>query len=96
MIDSFTKVKDEDAAHMARKISQTEGLFVGYTSGAALQAVKQLVAQGEFDENANVVVIFPDHGSRYMSKIYNDQWMQEQGFVDAKSTANEQHIEYIK
>lgn len=95
-IDYFVKVKDEDAAHMARKISQTEGLFVGYTSGAAMQAVKLLDAEGRFDENSKVVVIFPDHGSRYMSKIYNDQWMQDQGFFDSKSTATEQHIEYIK
>ncbi|WP_194850356.1 PLP-dependent cysteine synthase family protein [Nonlabens antarcticus] len=96
VIDSFTKVKDEDAAHMARKISQTEGLFVGYTSGAAMQAVKQLVKEKEFGEDAVVVVIFPDHGSRYMSKIYNDQWMQDQGFFDSVSTGAEQHIEYIK
>ncbi len=95
-IDYFVKVKDEDAAHMARKISQTEGLFVGYTSGAAMQAVKLLNEEGRFDENSKVVVIFPDHGSRYMSKIYNDQWMQDQGFFDSKSTATEQHIEYIK
>ncbi|WP_438962893.1 PLP-dependent cysteine synthase family protein [Nonlabens sp.] len=95
-IDYFVKVKDEDAAHMARKVSQTEGLFVGYTSGAAMQAVKLLDAEGRFDENSKVVVIFPDHGSRYMSKIYNDQWMQDQGFFDSKSTAAEQHIEFIK
>jgi cystathionine beta-synthase len=95
VIDKFTKVKDEDAAHMARRISQTEGMFVGYTSGAALQAVKQLVKENAFGEDAVVVVIFPDHGSRYMSKIYNDQWMQDQGFFDSVSTATEQHIEYI-
>ncbi|ARN77783.1 cystathionine beta-synthase [Nonlabens spongiae] len=95
-IDSFTKVKDEDAAHMARFISRTEGLFVGYTSGAALQATKQLAAKGAFDENSKVVVIFPDHGSRYMSKIYNEKWMDEQGFNDAKSLSETQHIEYIK
>jgi cystathionine beta-synthase len=96
VIDKFTKVKDEDAAHMARKISQTEGMFVGYTSGAAMQAVKQLVKENTFGEDAVVVVIFPDHGSRYMSKIYNDQWMQDQGFFDSVSTAAVQHIEYIK
>jgi cystathionine beta-synthase len=96
VIDSFTKVKDEDAAHMARYISRTEGLFVGYTSGAAMQAVKQLSSQGTFNENSRVVVIFPDHGSRYMSKIYNDQWMQDQGFSDTKSMAAAHHIEYIK
>jgi cystathionine beta-synthase len=96
VIDSFTKVKDEDAAHMARHISRTEGLFVGYTSGAAMQAVKQLAAEGAFDKDSKVVVIFPDHGSRYMSKIYNDQWMQDQGFTDSISSAASQPIEYIK
>lgn len=96
VIDSFTKVKDEDAAHMARKISQNEGIFVGYTSGAAMQAVKQLAVKGVFNADSKVVVIFPDHGSRYMSKIYSDKWMEEQGFFDAVSTAPEQHIEYIK
>lgn len=95
IIDSFTKVKDEDAAHMARHISQTEGLFVGYTSGAAMQAVKILAGQGVFDHKSKVVIIFPDHGSRYMSKIYNDDWMQEQGFFDSQTVAK-QPIEYIK
>jgi cystathionine beta-synthase len=95
IIDSFTKVKDEDAAHMARHISQNEGLFVGYTSGAAMQAVVQLANHGEFNEDSKVVVIFPDHGSRYMSKIYSDKWMQEQGFFDTV-TSEKFPIEYIK
>ncbi|MGB3591519.1 MAG: cysteine synthase family protein [Nonlabens sp.] len=94
-IDHFEKVKDEDAAHMARHISQTEGLFVGYTSGAAMQAVKQMARQGMFNEDSKVVVIFPDHGSRYMSKIYNDEWMQAQGFFDSRTTVK-QPIEYVK
>ncbi|MGB2088597.1 MAG: cystathionine beta-synthase, partial [Psychroflexus salarius] len=55
--------------------------FVGYTSGAALQGVMQLAEQKEFDENSHVVIIFPDHGSRYMSKIYSDAWMKSQGFM---------------
>ncbi len=95
IIDSFTKVKDEDAAHMARHISQNEGMFVGYTSGAAMQAVMQLADQGEFDKDSKVVVIFPDHGSRYMSKIYNDKWMQDQGFFDTK-ISEKFPIEYIR
>ncbi|MGB5981072.1 MAG: cysteine synthase family protein [Nonlabens sp.] len=96
VIDSFTKVKDEDAAHMARFISRTEGLFVGYTSGAALQATKQLADEGAFNKDSVVVVIFPDHGSRYMSKIYNEKWMEDQGFTDTKTLSEIQHIEYIK
>ena len=95
VIDTFVKVTDEDAAHAARALASTEGLFVGYTSGAAFQAIKQLQAEGEFTENSRVVVIFPDHGSRYMSKIYSDDWMQEQGFFDSVHTGETQKIEYI-
>ncbi|MCK7590482.1 cysteine synthase family protein [Subsaxibacter sp. CAU 1640] len=96
LIDKFIKVTDEDSAHTAREISRSEGLFVGYTSGAAMQAVKQLNEEGEFKITDRVVVIFPDHGSRYMSKIYSDKWMEEQGFLDSKSTAKIETIEYIK
>ena len=83
-IDFFVKVTDEDSAHTARELAKTEGLFVGYTSGAAMQGIKQLEKEGEFTEESNVVVIFPDHGSRYMSKIYDDEWMEKQGFLDSK------------
>ena len=93
VIDSFTKVTDEASAHTAREIATQEGLFVGYTSGAVMQAIKQLAAAGEFDENSRVVAIFPDHGSRYMSKVFSDQWMQEQGFTANKA---DQEIEYIQ
>ncbi|MDN3706373.1 pyridoxal-phosphate dependent enzyme [Myroides ceti] len=96
VIDKFIKVSDEDAAHMARKISKTEGLFVGYTSGAAFQAAKQFAEEGEFDENSNVIIIFPDHGSRYMNKIYSDEWMNEQGFFDNVNREEEKQIEFIK
>ena len=94
-IDKFIKVTDEDSAHTAREISKTEGMFVGYTSGAAMQAVKQLSHQGEFKENDEVVVIFPDHGSRYMSKVYNDKWMEDQGFFESKNFVSKD-IQYIK
>ncbi len=95
-IDQFIKVTDEDSAHTAREISRTEGLFVGYTSGAVMQAVKQLHRRGEFDENSQVVVIFPDHGSRYMSKIYSDQWMKDQGFFDSKHVEDKQQVQFVK
>ena len=96
MIDKFMKVSDEDAAHTARELARTEGLFVGYTSGAAMQGLKQYQEDGEFDENSNVVLIFPDHGSRYMSKIYSDDWMNEQGFLDAQKDSKSHSIEIIK
>lgn len=95
IIDKFEKVTDESSAHTARELAKTEGLFVGYTSGAAMQGLKQLEEEGEFDNNSNIVVIFPDHGSRYMSKIYNDEWMDQQGFFDSE-TAEIHKIEYIK
>ena len=95
LIDKFIKVTDEESAHTAREISKTEGLFVGYTSGAAMQALKQLNEEGEFKEGDKVVVIFPDHGSRYMSKVYSDKWMGEQGFFDSKTEVSES-IQYIK
>lgn len=94
-IDSFTKVTDEESAHTARELAKTEGLFLGYTSGAAMQGIKQLSEEGAFDTESVVVVIFPDHGSRYMGKIYNDKWMAQQGFMDAKSLKAES-IQYIK
>lgn len=94
-IDTFTKVTDEESALMARKLAITEGLFSGYTSGAALQGVKQFDEEGVFDQNSVVVVILPDHGSRYMSKIYNDTWMEQQGFLE-NEVAMVQAVQYIK
>ena len=82
VIDIYEKVTDKDAAFAAREIIQKEGMFLGYTSGAVIQATRQYNALGMFDENSFVVLIFPDHGSRYMNKIYSDSWMREQGFLD--------------
>ena len=77
VIDEFVKVTDKDAAITARELARTEGLFMGYTSGAAMQAVKQYAEMGRFDESSIVVVLFADHGSRYMNKIYSDEWMKK-------------------
>ncbi len=96
IIDEFIKVTDEESAHTAREIAKTEGLFVGYTSGAAMQAIKQLGEEKRFKKDDYVVVIFPDHGSRYMSKIYSDKWMSEQGFFDSVNAEAAQIIQYIK
>ena len=95
VIDTFVKVTDEDSAHTAREVTRKEGLFVGYTSGAAMQAVKQLQQEGKFNDKSCVVIIFPDHGSRYMSKIYSDDWMSEQGFFDTASQEASNKIEYV-
>ena len=96
VIDEFIKVTDEESAHMARAVSRTEGIFSGYTSGAAMQAVKLLHEAGEFSAQSQVVVIFPDHGSRYMSKIYSDSWMEAQGFFDSKSVGETRKVQHIK
>lgn len=96
IIDKFIKVTDEESAHSARELAKTEGLFSGYTSGAAIQGVKQLAEEGEFNKDSKVVVIFPDHGSRYMSKVYSDDWMNEQGFFNIKTESDAQSIEVIK
>ena len=96
IIDKFIKVSDEESAHTTRELAKKEGLFVGYTSGAAFQAVKQYAEEGEFDANSNVVIIFPDHGSRYMSKVFSDDWMNEQGFFDSVNQEEALKIEIIK
>lgn len=96
VIDKFTKVTDEDSAHTAREIARTEGLFVGYTSGAVMQGIKQLSEEGEFAEDSNIVAIFPDHGSRYMSKVYSDAWMEAQGFMETDETHLIEKVQYVK
>ena len=96
IIDFFEKVSDEASAHSSREIALKEGIFVGYTSGATMQAVKQLSKQKVFSNDSNVVLIFCDHGSRYMSKIYSDKWMNDQGFFDSEKTDLEKPIEHIK
>ena len=96
VIDQFMKVTDESAAHTARELAKTEGIFAGYTSGAAIQATKQYDNEGMFDKDSNVVVLLPDHGSRYMSKIYNEEWMSDQGFFDSIHNEDVKKVEYIK
>jgi cystathionine beta-synthase len=96
IIDKFTKVSDEESAHTTREIALTEGLFVGYTSGAVVQAIRQFAEDGEFTVDSNVIAIFPDHGSRYMSKVFSDDWMNEQGFFDTINIEEKQKIEFIK
>ncbi len=82
-IDAFTKVTDRDGAVMARRIAKEEGIFIGYSCGSCLQGLMQMKDQLKKDDV--VVCIFHDHGSRYVGKIYNDQWMMERGFMDVKT-----------
>ena len=83
VIDKFEKVTDKDAAVMARRITKEEGIFVGYSAGSAIAGLLQL--KETLKPTDVVVVIFHDHGSRYVGKIYNDQWMMERGFLDVKT-----------
>ena len=77
VIDEFVKVNDKESALAAREISRRTGIFCGYTSGAAWVATQKYNQNSPFDANSVVVVVFPDHGSRYMNKIYSDKWLQE-------------------
>src|SRR5216117_2502607 len=83
VIDYFEQVTDKDGAIMARKIAREEGLFCGYSAGSCLQGLMQLKSKLKKDDL--VVSILHDHGSRYVGKIYNDQWMIERGFIDVKT-----------
>ena len=78
IIDSFEKVKDEDAAIYSRRLAKEEGIFAGNSCGAAVRGVVQL--KKHFSKNDVVVVLLHDSGSRYVGKIYNDDWMKEKGF----------------
>jgi len=83
VIDAFEQVTDKDAAIMARRLTREEGIFCGYSAGTALQGLFQL--KDRLSKDDLVVVVLHDHGSRYMGKIYNDQWMMERGFMDVKT-----------
>ena len=80
MIDHFEKVTDKEAAVMTRRIVREEGIFVGNSAGAAIAGLLQL--REHFDEDDLVVVVFHDHGSRYLGKMFNDDWMREKGFLE--------------
>ncbi|MFN4284566.1 MAG: pyridoxal-phosphate dependent enzyme [Lacibacter sp.] len=82
-IDHFEQVTDKDGAIMARRLAKEEGLFCGYSAGSCLQGLMQLKHRLKKDDL--VVCILHDHGSRYVGKIYNDQWMLERGFLDVKT-----------
>ncbi len=88
VIDGFTKVTDKDAAIYTQRLAKEEGMFLGNSAGAAIKGVLQL--KDHFKEDDVVVVLFHDHGSRYVGKMFNDEWMRERGFIedDVKSAAD--------
>jgi cystathionine beta-synthase len=79
LIDGFEKVTDRDAAIMTRRLPREEGIFAGNSAGAAMAGVLQLADR--FKAGEMVVVIFHDHGTRYLGKMFNDDWMREKGFL---------------
>jgi cystathionine beta-synthase len=83
VIDHFEQVTDKAGAIMARKLAKEEGIFCGYSAGSCVQGLVQL--KNKLKKDDLVVCIFHDHGSRYVAKIYNDQWMIERGFLDVKT-----------
>src|SRR3954468_1839026 len=80
VIDHFEKVTDKDAALMTRRLAREEGIFAGNSAGSAMAGLLQL--KEHFTKNDLVVVIFHDHGSRYLGKMFNDDWMREKGFLE--------------
>jgi len=84
VIDKFEKVTDKDAAIYQRKLAKEEGIFVGNSAGSAIKGLLQL--KDELTEDDVVVVLFHDHGSRYVGKMFNDDWMRERGFLEEDKT----------
>lgn len=80
IIDKFEKVTDKDAAIWQRRLAKEEGIFVGNSAGSAIKGIVQL--KDELKEGDVVVVLFHDHGSRYVGKMFNDDWMRDRGFLD--------------
>ena len=80
VIDHFEKVTDKDAAIMTRRIAREEGIFAGNSAGSAMAGLLQL--KDRFTAKDVIVVIFHDHGSRYLGKMFNDEWMREKGFIE--------------
>ena len=80
LIDGFTKVTDKDAAVYTRRLAKEEGMFLGNSAGAAVKGLLQL--KEHFKKDDVVVVLFHDHGSRYVGKMFNDEWMKKMGYIE--------------
>lgn len=86
VIDGFTKVTDKDAAVYTRRLAKEEGMFLGNSAGAAIKGLRQIHKEYGFTENDVVVILFHDHGSRYVGKFFNDDWMKGMGYLNEDGT----------
>ncbi|HYG39588.1 MAG TPA: cystathionine beta-synthase [Cytophagales bacterium] len=91
LIDTFIKVTDRDSAIMTRKLAREEGMFVGWSAGSAVYGALEY-AKEHLKEGDLMVVLLPDHGTRYLNKIYNDNWMKDHGFVESRAYATAKDI----
>jgi cystathionine beta-synthase len=95
LIDHFIKVTDKDGAIMTRRLSREEGLFVGWSCGSAVVGALEYARQ-HLREDDLMVVVLPDHGTRYLAKIYNDSWMKDHGFLESREFATARDIIHTK
>ncbi len=91
LIDTFIKVTDKDGAIMTRQLAREEGLFVGWSCGSAVFGALEY-ARSNLAEDDTMVIILPDHGTRYLGKIYNDNWMKDHGYIESIDFANARDI----
>mgnify|MGYP006197074287 CR=1 FL=1 len=91
LIDHFIKVTDKDAAVMTRRLAREEGLFVGWSCGSAVHGALEW-AKDHLKEGDVMVIILPDHGTRYLGKVYNDEWMRNHGFLEDKTYSTARDI----
>ncbi|MEM6643051.1 MAG: cystathionine beta-synthase [Bacteroidota bacterium] len=91
LVDHIEKVTDKDAAIMTRRLAREEGLFIGWSCGAAVQGALAY-AKSHLKEDDVMVVILPDHGTRYLGKVYNDDWMKDHGFLEERKFATARDI----
>jgi cystathionine beta-synthase len=91
VIDLFIKVTDKDGAIGARRLSREEGLFVGWSSGSAIHGALEY-ARENLKADDVMVILLPDHGTRYLAKVYNDQWMKDHGFLETRSFGSAREI----